>query len=127
SKIGEVDQFGERVKDAVRNNSFNGFTKTHDDIQAIETLLNNIPAGLFINAIPEISGVISAEQELQNEKDNALFNVLSSLNELTVETDNVCPVCDSNIANIKQIIQNKMHALSERKSELIIKLKKSNL
>lgn len=127
SKIGEVDQFGERVKDAVRNNSFNGFTKTHDDIRAVETILSNVPAGLFINAIPEISRVISAEQELQNEKDRVLFNVLSSLNEFTVETDDVCPVCDSNIANIKQIIQNKMHVLSERKSELIIKLKNSNL
>lgn len=127
SKIGEVDQFGERVKDAVRNNSFNGFTKTHDDIRAVETILSNVPAGLFINAIPEISRVISAEQELQNEKDRVLFNVLSTLNEVTVETDNVCPVCDSNITNIKSIIQNKMHALSERKSELVIKLKKSNL
>ena len=127
SKIGEVDQFGERVKDAVRNNSFNGFTKTYDDIRAVETILSNVPAGLFINAIPEISGVISTEQELQNERARVLFNVLSSLNEITVETDNVCPVCDSNIANIKLIIQNKMHELSERKSELVIKLKKSNL
>ena len=127
STIRAVTQFGEKVENVVRDNSFNGFTKTQADIQFIESGLSGVSSGVFINAIPEISEVISAEQELQNEKDRALFSVLSSLNEFTDENETVCPVCNSNVANLKHVIQEKMKALSDRKSNLIIKLSTSNI
>lgn len=128
TKAGDVNQFGERVSNVYRRDySFEGFTKTQEDIQSIESGLDGISPGIFINAIPEISEVISAEQELQNEKDRSLFNVLRLLNELTSENENTCPVCESNVENIKQKIQTKMSTLSDRKSELIVKLNESNI
>lgn len=127
TKAGDVNSFGQRIQTAWKDKSFSGFVKTKADIEAIETSLSGIPPKVFIGALAELSAVQNAQQELNDEKDHALFHVLNSLDKLTNQTDSVCPVCGNNAPNLKQIIQAKMNALSNKQSALIGKFKQADV
>jgi ATPase subunit of ABC transporter with duplicated ATPase domains len=126
-KADEVKLFGQKIQTAWKNKSFSGFVKTKTDIEAIEKSLSGIPPKVFIGAITEISAVQNAQQELQDEKDNALFHILNSLDKIIDQTDSVCPVCGNDVPHLKQTIQAKMNALSNKQSALIEKLKQENI
>lgn len=127
TKLGDVSLFGQRIMAAWKDKSFTGFVKAKADIQSIETKLSGIPPKAFIGALTEISAVQSAQQELQDEKDHALFHVLNSLDKITDQAESVCQVCGNNAPNLKQIIQTKMNLLNNKQSALIEKLKQVNI
>lgn len=126
-KADDVKLFGEIIATAWENKSFSGFVKKKADIEAIEKNLSGIPPKVFIATLTEISAVQNAQQELQDEKDHALFHILNSLDKITNQTDSVCPVCGNDTPHLKQIIQAKMNTLSNKQSALIEKLKKENI
>ncbi|MCK9198831.1 MAG: hypothetical protein M0P49_04435, partial [Bacilli bacterium] len=126
-KADDVKLFGQKIQTAWKNKSFSGFVKTKADIGAIEKSLSGIPPKVFIGSITEISAVKNAQQELQDEKDHALFHVLNSLDKITNQADSVCPICGNNAPNLKQTIQAKMNFLSNKQSALIEKLKQVNI
>ncbi|MFA7032841.1 MAG: AAA family ATPase, partial [Bacilli bacterium] len=51
-------------------------------------------------------------------KDKQLFNSLVSINKLVSPNDKICPVCNTEKENLKNIIEEKMKRLSSSKSEL---------
>lgn len=125
--IGNASSFGDRIKDIQRNSTFNGFIKQKSDIENIENYLQGVPPKVFIEVFPELSNVQSAEQELENQSKKLLFHALTDLDDITNETDTVCPVCGSTVHNLKEVIRSKKLQLSNARSELIDKLTKANV
>lgn len=127
SNANDAKPFGQRIQTAWKDKSFSGFLKTKADIQAIETSLSGIPPKVFIGAFDEMSAVQNTQQELNAEKEHALFHVLNSIDKLTTQTDTVCPVCGTTDLKLKEIIRSKMKTLSNKQSALIEKFRQANV
>lgn len=127
SNQGDANAFGQKVFTAWKDKMLPAFTKKRTDIQNVENQLNGVSPKTFISAIPEITAVHSAQQELQNAKDQALFYILSDLDNITEASESVCPICGNSAQDLKQTIQTKMNALSGKKSALVEKLKTANV
>lgn len=123
----QAANYGVRVQSAQKDGTFSGFVKSQADIVRIEALLSAVSPKVFFTVQSEITNVQNAQQELQNEKDHLLFHALNKINDITEDTDNICPVCGNSAANLKQTIQSKINQLSNVQSNLINKLKESNI
>ncbi|HHT67314.1 MAG TPA: hypothetical protein GX010_03715 [Erysipelotrichaceae bacterium] len=119
-------KFGSRIQEVQKDGTFDGFKKTQSEIGEVENLVGDISPKVFFEIQEELSSVVDAKDELEKEKKRLLFAALENINETLDSNDNVCPVCNSHIADIKQVVQDKMNSLSKVKSDLILKLKKSN-
>lgn len=122
-----LKKFGDKVIDAWDKKRFPGFAKVEKDIKDIETLLGNVKPRDFINNLSEISAVKDAKAELEEEKKRILFEAVSLIDQITLDDEEKCPVCDSLVPGIKQIIKEKLNNLNEKKSILIEKLNKVNI
>ena len=126
-KQGDANAIGPRISDAFRNEVFNGFVKSRNEINDVSSLIGQIPKGVFYSSFPKLQSITSVNDEIYKENKSILFNALNYLNEIVEVTDNVCPVCDSPILDIKSRIQVKLSILNQIKSEVISDYKKSNL
>lgn len=82
---------------------------------------------MFYSSFSKLQSITSVNDEIDKEHKSILFNALNFLNEIVKVSDDVCPVCDSPISDIKLRIQTKLNILNQIKSDVINDYKKSNI
>lgn len=122
-----ASSFGTRIQAAQQNGTFTGFISQKNAIETIESYLQGVPSRVFIDIFPELATIRTAEQELENQNKKLLLHALATLDEITKETDTICPVCGNSAHNLKEIIEEKRRQLSGTRSELTDKLRKANI
>jgi ABC-type molybdenum transport system ATPase subunit/photorepair protein PhrA/uncharacterized ubiquitin-like protein YukD len=119
-------EHGDIIK-AAQKNEFAGFTQTRVQMKEICDSLGEIEPKILLNVSEVLDDVVNYTDEITEYKDHVVFNSLALLDQVVSSDDSVCPICDSDINNIKAKITEKMLLLNNRKSLIIESLKKNNL
>ncbi len=120
--------FGEKAENMRKTNSkFLGFNEKETDIKEIRKLIDeNIKLSTFTDLYSDLKQLSNAESEIENYKKQMLEEALSIITNIIDEKDGKCPVCGSNVENVKKIVEDKKRKLEGIKSEVIKKINDRN-
>ena len=122
----KAKDFGDIIKSAQKD-IFSGFTQTRVQMEQICNSLGEIEPKILIDISNILNDAISYTDEIAEYRDNVVYKSLVLLDQVVDISDSLCPICDSNVNDIKAKITDKMMLLNNRKSLIIENLKKNNI
>jgi len=106
---------------------FSGFTLSRTQMKEICDSLGDIEPKILIDIREILDETVSFTDEITEYRDNVVYKSLVLLDQVVSNSDSLCPICDSNVDDIKSKITEKMTLLNDRKSLIIEKLKMNNI
>jgi ABC-type Na+ transport system ATPase subunit NatA len=126
TSVAKAKNYGNIIK-AAQKDQFDGFAVTRNDMKSICDSLSGIEPRILLNNRQALDEVVNYIDEMAEYRSSLVFQSLVLLDQVVSGEDVECPVCETNIINIKEKIQDKMRLLDHRKSVLVENLKKDNI
>ncbi|MDY0211099.1 MAG: hypothetical protein RBQ91_06835 [Acholeplasma sp.] len=122
----KAKDYGDIIKLAQKD-IFSGFTQSRTQMKEICDSLGDIEPKILVDICEILNYAVSYIDEIAEYRDNVIYKSLVLLDQVVNTSDSLCPICDSNVTDIKVKITDKMLLLNNRKSLIIENLKKNNL
>jgi|AntRauTorckE6833_2_1112554.scaffolds.fasta_scaffold06295_3 ABC-type transport system involved in cytochrome c biogenesis ATPase subunit len=126
TKQGQASILGSKVLNAFKDLK-PVFTINEQQMVELDSLLTDLPKAYLIENFDNLNEIRTYEDEIADYKKNIIHNSLVMMSEAVNDSDDCCPVCDTEYPNILEKINSKIDELKNRKSVLIEGLKKKNI
>lgn len=119
-------EYGTKMVSAQKDN-FTGFTLSKEEMQDINNLITGTSSKFIVSNRTILQDARDIEVELLDYKSSFIYKALVPLSEIVTQDDIVCPICDSGVTNIQEIITQKLQSLTNVRSIIIEEMKKSQI
>lgn len=127
TSIKKAKSVGARVSQA-REGEIPYLVTSKEEIKKVSQLIAVENLNPFIiDNMEQLQDITELKTEIENNKNKVLYDALKLIDEVIVEEDIICPVCDQEKHNLKTHILKKLELLNRKTDSIINKLKTSNI
>ena len=119
-------EYGDKMVSAQKDN-FTGFTLSKEEMQNINNLITGTNSKFIISNRIILQDARDIELELSDYKSSFIYKSLVPLSEIVTAEDVICPICESSVTNIQEIITQKLQHLTNTRSIIVEEMKKSQI